>query len=73
MSINDKPLIFEKIFELIILSGYIRSDESHIHISKSVENISVFGGHLLAGTIDHKSLDVLIGVINNLNKTLISS
>ena len=71
--LNDKPVIFEKRLEIITLSGYIRSSDSHIHISASDENCSVFGGHLLSGTIVHKSLDVLIGVIPNLNKTSISS
>ena len=37
------------------LSGYVRSSESHFHISVSDENCSVFGGHLLPGTIVLKS------------------
>ena len=49
--LNDKPVIFEKKFEIITLSGYIRSTESHLHISASDENCSVFGGQLLSGTI----------------------
>tara|TARA_Y100001968_G_scaffold292588_1_gene297893 strand:- start:617 stop:1228 length:612 start_codon:yes stop_codon:yes gene_type:complete len=69
--LNDKPVILEKKLEIITLSGYIRSTESHLHISASDENCSVFGGHLLAGTIVLKSLDVLIGVVPNLNKTSI--
>ena len=32
---NDKPVILEKKLELITLSGYIRSTESHLHISGS--------------------------------------
>ena len=66
--LNLKPIIFEKKLEIITLSGYLRSSESHIHISVSDENCTVFGGHLLSGTIVLKSLDVLIGVIPNLNK-----
>ena len=66
--LNDKPVIFEKKLEIITLSGYIRSTESHLHISVSDENCSVFGGHLLPGSIVLKSLDVLIGVIPNLDK-----
>ncbi len=46
----------------------VRSEKSHFHISVSDENCSVFGGHLLSGTIVLKSLDVLIGVIPNINK-----
>ena len=71
--LNDKPVIFEKKLEIITLSGYIRSTESHLHLSASDENCNVLGGHLLSGTIVLKSLDVLIGVIPNLNKTLIGS
>ena len=72
-SLNDRPVIFEKKLEIITLSGYIRSHESHIHISTSNKNCSIFFGHLLSGTILHKLLDFLIGVIPNLNKTLIGS
>tara|TARA_Y100001968_G_scaffold323541_1_gene361398 strand:- start:448 stop:1059 length:612 start_codon:yes stop_codon:yes gene_type:complete len=71
--LNDKPVILKKKLEIITLSGYIRLNESHIHISVSDENCSVFGGHLLAGTIVLKSLDVLIGVNPHLKKTLIVS
>ena len=66
--LNDKPLIYEKKFEFISLSGYVGSTESHLHVSLSDENCSVFEGHLLPGTIVLKSLDVLIGSISNLNK-----
>ena len=71
--LNDKPVIIEKKLEIITLSGYIRSARSHLHISASDENCSVFGGHLLSGTNVLKSLDVLIGVIPNLNKISIGS
>ena len=49
--LNDKPVIFEKKLEIITLSGYIRLNESHIHISTSDEKRSLFLGHLLSGTI----------------------
>ena len=71
--LNNQAKIFEKKLEIITLSGYIRSTKSHLHISASDENCSVFGGHLLPGSIVLKSLDVLIGVIPNLNKTSIIS
>ncbi len=71
--LKDKPVIFEKKLEIITLSGYVRSTESHLHISTSDENCSVLGGHLLPGTIVLKSLDILIGVIPNLKKTSIDS
>ena len=48
---NDKPVVFENKLEIITLSGYIRSDESHLHISVSDKNCNVLGGHLLSGTI----------------------
>ena len=47
--LNNKPVIFEKKLEIVTLSGYIRSTESHLHISASDENCSVFGGHLIPG------------------------
>jgi len=71
--LNDKPVIFEKKLEIITLSGYLRSTESHLHISASDENCIVFGGHLLSGTIVLKSLDILIGVTPHLEKKLITS
>ena len=67
--LNDEPVIFEKKLEIITLRGYIKSTESHIHISVSDENCSIFGAHLLSGSIVLKSLDILIGVITNLDKT----
>ncbi|WP_269605372.1 PCC domain-containing protein [Prochlorococcus marinus] len=67
--LNDKPVILEKKLEIITLSGYIMSTESHLHISVSDENCSVFGGHLHSGTMVLKSLDILIGVIPNIKKT----
>ena len=69
--LNDKPVVFEKKLEIITLSGYLRSNESHLHISVSDENRGVLGGHLLAGTIVLKSLDVLIGFMQNLDQTTI--
>ena len=66
--LNDNPLIIAKKLEIITLSGYTRSYESHLHISVSDEDCRVFGGHLLSGKIVLKSLDVLIGIIPNLNK-----
>ncbi len=71
--LNEKPVILEKKLEIITLTGFLKSSESHLHISVSDENCSVFGGHLLSGTIVLKSLDILIGVIPNLNKRLIDS
>lgn len=71
--LSDKPVVFEKKLEIITLSGYLRSTQSHLHISVSDENCGVFGGHLLPGTTVLKSLDVLIGDISNLNKKTIRS
>ena len=45
--LNDKQVIFEKKLEIISLSGYVRSHESHIHISASDENCMVFWGNYL--------------------------
>ena len=55
--LNDKPIIFEKKLEIISLSGYLRSTDSHLHISVSDENCCVFLGHLLPGSIVLKSLE----------------
>ena len=71
--LNDKPVIFEKKLEIITLSGYISSAESHLHISASDENCRVFFCIFLLKKIVLKSLDVLIGVIPNLKKISIGS
>ena len=55
------------------MSGYVTSEGSHLHISVSDENCSVFGGHLLSGTTVLKSLDILLGVIPNLSQQTICS
>ena len=64
--LSDKPRTFEQKLEIITLTGYLTSIESHIHISVSDENCNVYGGHLLPGTIVYKSLNILLGSIPNL-------
>ncbi len=46
--LSDEPVILEKKLEIIKLSGFLKSSESHLHISVSDENCRVFGGHLLS-------------------------
>ena len=64
--LNNKPILIDKKLEIISLNGYIKSEENHIHISVSDENCSVYGGHLLPGSIVLKSLDLLLFVKPNL-------
>ena len=69
---QENPFILEKKLEIISLSGYLTSTESHLHMSVSDENCNVIGGHLLPGTIVLKSLDVLLGAIPDLKKQTVS-
>ena len=71
--LSQKPVILENKLEIITLSGYLTSKDSHIHISVSDENCRVFGGHLLPGTIVLKTLDILLGVIPNLQQRSLDS
>ena len=71
--LSQKPVILENKLEIITLSGYLTSQDSHIHISVSDENCRVFGGHLLPGTIVLKTLDILLGVIPNLQHRSLDS
>ncbi len=71
--LSQKPVILENKLEIITLSGYLTSKDSHIHISVSDENCRVFGGHLLPGTIVLKTLDILLGVIPNLQHSSLDS
>ena len=66
-------MIIKKKLEIITLSGYLTSTDSHLHISLSDENCSVFGGHLLSGTTVLKSLDFLLGVIPNLKQQTLAN
>ncbi len=66
--LKEKPIVLEKKLEVITLSGYLKSSESHIHISVSDEKCNVFGGHLLPGSTVLKSLDILVGLIPNLTQ-----
>ncbi len=66
-------MVFENKLEIITFSCYIRSTESHLHISVSDENCSVFSGHLLSEKVVLKSLYVLTGVIPNLINTSFSN
>jgi len=63
---NEKTIIIEKKLEIITLTGYLASKDSHLHISVSDSNCNVFEGHLLPGTIVLKLLDILFGAIPNL-------
>ena len=71
--LNQKPIILEKKLEIITLTGYFSSKESHLHISVSDDNCNVFGGHLLSGTMVLKSLDILLGAITNIKQHTISN
>tara|TARA_Y100001968_G_C19376043_1_gene727728 strand:+ start:694 stop:1305 length:612 start_codon:yes stop_codon:yes gene_type:complete len=66
--LNQKPIILEKKLEIITLSGYLTSTDTHLHISVSDDNCNVFGGHLLSGSVVLSSLDLLIGSIPNLKQ-----
>ena len=70
---DDKPITLEKKLEIITLSGFLTNTSSHFHISVSDQNCSVFGGHLLPGTTVLKSLDVLVGVLPDLQQISIDS
>ena len=71
--LNEKPINIQNKLEIIALSGYLKESFSQLHISVSDNNCSVFGGHLLPGSIVFKSVDVLVGVIPNLNQQSISN
>ena len=49
--LNEKSIILEKQLEVITLTGYFTTIDSHIHISVSDENYKVFGRHLQPVTI----------------------
>ena len=68
MPLNEKPIIIQNKLEIITLSGYLKESFSHLHISVSDNNCSVFRGHLLPGSIVLKSVDFSVGVIPNLNQ-----
>tara|TARA_Y100001968_G_C19342540_1_gene710283 strand:- start:457 stop:1068 length:612 start_codon:yes stop_codon:yes gene_type:complete len=69
--LSENPITLEKKLEIITLSGYLTSKESHLHISVSDDNCNVFGGHLLTGSTVLKSLDILIGVITDVKQQTI--
>ena len=69
--LNQKPRTIEKKLEIITLTGYLTSKDSHLHISVSDENCSVYGGHLLPGSIVLNSLDILIGEVPNIKQKTI--
>ena len=47
--LNEKRITFEKKLEIINLSSYLTSKDSHFHITVSDDNCNVYGGHLLSG------------------------
>ncbi len=51
--------------EVITLSGIVKPNHSHLHLSFSDGDCKVWGGHLNRGTIVFKALDILVGFIDN--------
>ena len=59
---NSQPTSLEGNLEVITLNGTISPNKLHLHLSVSDGNCNVWGGHLEAGSLVLKGIDVLIGI-----------
>ena len=58
-----EPTVLEGDLEVITLNGTFSPEGVHLHLSLSDGACQVWGGHLEAGTIVQKGVDLLIGVL----------
>ena len=58
-----EPTVLEGDLEVITLNGTFSPEGVHLHLSLSDGACQVWGGHLEPGTIVQKSVDLLIGVL----------
>lgn len=51
--------------EIVSLTGTVSEKRCHLHISFSKEDLSVIGGHLVAGCIINTTCELVIGCLEN--------
>jgi len=62
-SAHKNPLrTWDKPMEIVSMTGTVSDNGKHLHVSVSDETGSVFGGHLVSGTI-HTTLELVLGSI----------
>ena len=61
-----EPTVLEGDLEVITLNGTFSPEGVHLHLSLSDGACQVWGGHLEPGTIVQKGVDLLIGVLEQL-------
>ena len=61
---KEETTIVKNHLEIIALNGTISPEKCHLHISLSDGECKVWAGHLEEGTIILKTVDILIGFIN---------
>lgn len=66
---QPEPTILEGELEVISLNGTVSPDAVHLHLSLSDGACQVWGGHLEHGTLVQKSVDLLVGVLEQ-NQTI---
>ena len=66
---QPEPTILEGELEVISLNGTVSPDAVHLHLSISDGACQVWGGHLEHGTLVQKSVDLLVGVLEQ-NQTI---
>lgn len=55
----DEPM------EIVSLTGTVSEKRCHLHISFAKKNLSVIGGHLVAGCIINTTCELVIGELEN--------
>ena len=60
---QPEPTILEGELEVISLNGTLSTEAVHLHLSLSDGACQVWGGHLEPGTLVQKSVDLLVGAL----------
>lgn len=65
-SVTIKTFEDEDTYEIVSLVGTVESGNSHLHLSISDKDGSVFGGHLKNGTVVGVTAEIAIGELEDL-------
>mmetsp|Transcript_25077 Transcript_25077/g.46018 ORF Transcript_25077/g.46018 Transcript_25077/m.46018 type:complete len:161 (-) Transcript_25077:138-620(-) len=58
-----EPKVFTGKFEIVSLTGTLSRHGHHVHMSVSNDTCTVFGGHLLKGSLVRTTAEIVIGVL----------
>lgn len=64
---RNEQLVFEEDAEIVSLTGMLADGNEHLHMSISLADCSMRGGHMLEGCIVRTTAEIAIGVLKNVS------